>query len=304
MKKKYKLSVLALISISLLGVGVSGCSNNSEVAQYGNNKKITQQDFYNELKQNPASKTVLANMLIYDALKEAYGNKVNQAEINKTYDAYKNQYGVQFNAFLENNNYTRKSFKQLIEINYLSKAALKAQMKPTQAQLKAEWKNYQPKITVQHILTTKAETANEVVSKLDAGASFDSLANEYSVDNTTSTKGGKLAPFNMTDKKYDTAFKKAAYKLKEGEYTSQPVPVTNGYEIIKMIKHPAKGSFSANKKALTQELYDKWANNSTIMQNVISQVLKDQKVEIKDQDLKSALDQYKGKTNSANKITK
>ena len=71
-----------------------------------------------------------------------------------------------------------------------------------------------------------------------------------------------------------------------------------------MIKHPAKGSFSANKKALTQELYDKWANNSTIMQNVISQVLKDQKVEIKDQDLKSALDQYKGKTNSANKITK
>ena len=243
-------------------------------------------------------------MLIYDALKEAYGNKMSQKEVNKAYNTYKNQYGDQFNAFLANNNYTPKTFKQLIEINFLSKAALKAQMKPTQAQLKAEWKNYQPKITVQHILTTSQETANDVISQLDAGASFDSLANKYSVDNATSTKAGKLAPFNMTDKKYDSTFKKAAYKLKDGEYTFQPVKVTNGYEVIKMIKHPKKGSFSANKKALTQELYDKWANNSQIMQNVISQVLKDQKVEIKDKDLKSALDQYKSAGKSNNKITK
>lgn len=307
MKKFLKKGALPLVTIALLGLGVAGCSNNNaEVAQYGNNKKITQEEFYNELKKNPSSKNVLANMLIHDALKEAYGNKLNQKEVDKTYNSYKKQYGDQFDAFLANNSYTKKSFKELIEINYLSKIALKAQMKPTNAQLKAEWKNYQPKVTVQHILTTSEDTAKEVISQLDAGQSFSSLAKKYSVDSTTSTSGGKLTPFNKNDRKYDTSFKNAAYKLKNGEYTSEPVKVTNGYEVIKMINHPNKGSFSANKKALTEDIYDKWANNSTIMQNVISQVLKDQKVEIKDADLKSALDQYKSSTTSSQsgKVTK
>ena len=66
-----------------------------------------------------------------------------------------------------------------------------------------------------------------------------------------------------------------------------------------MIKHPAKGNFEENKQDLINNLYDKWAANSTVMNNVISQTLKDQKVQIKDKDLESTLDQYKGSTKSA-----
>ncbi len=66
-----------------------------------------------------------------------------------------------------------------------------------------------------------------------------------------------------------------------------------------MVKHPDKGNFESSKAELTKELYNKWAANSTVMKNVISQVLKDQKVKITDKDLQSALDQYKGSTMSA-----
>ena len=288
-------------SAFLLALNLTGCSksNNTEVAQYGKNKKVTQEEFYKAIKTSLSSKTILANLLIYDALNEQYGKKLSSKAVNQEHNNYKERYGDQFASFLSQNGYTTTSFRRMIKINLLSKIALKAQIKPTNKQLKKEWKTYSPSVTVQHILTTDKNTANTVIQKLNNGTSFASLAQKYSVDSSSSSNGGKIAAFNKDNKQLDSSFKEAAYKLKNGEYTTTPVKTTNGYEIIKMIKHPSKGSFEENKQYLINNLYDKWATNSTVMKNVISQTLKDQKVQIKDKDLESALDQYKGSTKSA-----
>ena len=288
-------------SAFLLALNLTGCSksNNTEVAQYGKNKKVTQEEFYKAIKTSLSSKTILANLLIYDALNEQYGKKLSSKAVNQEYNNYKERYGDQFASFLSQNGYTTTSFRRMIKINLLSKIALKAQIKPTNKQLKKEWKTYSPSVTVQHILTTDKNTANTVIQKLNNGTSFASLAQKYSVDSSSSSNGGKISAFNKDNKQLDSSFKEAAYKLKNGEYTTTPVKTTNGYEIIKMIKHPSKGSFEENKQNLINNLYDKWATSSTVMKNVISQTLKDQKVQIKDKDLESALDQYKGSTKSA-----
>lgn len=288
-------------SAFLLALSLTGCSksNNTEVAQYGKNKKVTQEEFYKAIKTSLSSKTILANLLIYDALDEQYGKKLSSKAVNQEYNNYKERYGDQFASFLSQNDYTTTSFRRMIKINLLSKIALKAQIKPTNKQLKKEWKTYSPSVTVQHILTTDKNTANTVIQKLNNGTSFASLAQKYSVDSSSSSNGGKISAFNKDNKQLDSSFKEAAYKLKNGEYTTTPVKTTNGYEIIKMIKHPSKGSFEENKQDLINNLYDKWATSSTVMKNVISQTLKDQKVQIKDKDLESALDQYKGSTKSA-----
>lgn len=288
-------------SAFLLALNLTGCSksNNTEVAQYGKNKKVTQEEFYKAIKTSLSSKTILANLLIYDALNEQYGKKLSSKAVNQEYNNYKERYGDQFASFLSQNDYTTTSFRRMIKINLLSKIALKAQIKPTNKQLKKEWKTYSPSVTVQHILTTDKNTANTVIQKLNNGTSFASLAQKYSVDSSSSSNGGKISAFNKDNKQLDSSFKEAAYKLKNGEYTTTPVKTTNGYEIIKMIKHPSKGSFEENKQNLINNLYDKWATSSTVMKNVISQTLKDQKVQIKDKDLESALDQYKGSTKSA-----
>lgn len=288
-------------SAFLLALNLTGCSksNNTEVAQYGKNKKVTQEEFYKAIKTSLSSKTILANLLIYDALNEQYGKKLSSKAVNQEYNNYKERYGDQFASFLSQNGYTTTSFRRMIKINLLSKIALKAQIKPTNKQLKKEWKTYSPSVTVQHILTTDKNTANTVIQKLNNGTSFASLAQKYSLDSSSSSNGGKISAFNKDNKQLDSSFKEAAYKLKNGEYTTTPVKTTNGYEIIKMIKHPSKGSFEENKQDLINNLYDKWATNPTVMKNVISQTLKDQKVQIKDKDLESALDQYKGSTKSA-----
>lgn len=307
MKKWVTTGLLAAALVTSLAT-FTGCGkqsgDNAVIASYSG-KQITQSQFYKQLKAAPTSKTVLANMLIYGAMDHAYGKKIDEKKVDSAYNAYKQQYGGQFKSYLSQNNFTQTSFKQTIRLNYLSAAALRDQMKPTTAQLQAAWKTYQPKIEVAHILTTSQDTAKQVISKLQSGASFAKLAENYSVDNATNTSGGKLPAFDSTDKTLDSTFKTAAYKLKDGQITSSPVKTTGGYEVIKMLDHKSKGSFAANKASLTNTVYGQWERSSTVMHNVTSKVLKQQKVKIKDADLKDALATYQntsaGSSSSATK---
>lgn len=99
-------------------------------------KKVTQEEFYKAIKTSPSSNTILANLLIYDALNEQYGKKLSSKAVNQEYNNYKERYGDQFASFLSQNGYTTTSFRRMIKINLLSKIALKAQIKPTDKQLK------------------------------------------------------------------------------------------------------------------------------------------------------------------------
>ena len=47
----------------------------------------------------------------------------------------------------------------------------------------------------------------------------------------------------------DSSFKTAAFKLKTGEITTTPVKTQYGYHVIKMIKHPAKGTLKRTQEA-------------------------------------------------------
>ena len=294
MKKKLRVPFLAAMMASSIML-LSGCqskqADSTTVATYSGGQ-VTQASFYKELKQSPTTKTVLANLLIYRALNKAYGKSVSTKSVDNTYNSYKNEYGENFTSFLSQNGFSKSSFRQSIRTNLLSEVALKKLKKVTNSQLKTAWKTYQPKVTVQHILTSDESTAKQIISDLAAGKDFTTLAKTYSIDTSTKDKGGKVS-FESSSKSLDSTFKDAAYKLKNGEYTQSPVKVTNGYEVIKMIEHPAKGTFSDSKKALTASVYSKWSRNSSVMQRVISQVLTDQHVTIKDKDLADALDSYK-----------
>lgn len=173
MKKKTRLKVL-LASTATALLLLSGCQSNQTdqtVATYSGGK-VTESSFYKELKQSPTTKTMLANMLIYRALNHAYGKSVSTKTVNDAYDSYKQQYGENFDAFLSQNGFSRSSFKESLRTNFLSEVALKKLKKVSESQLKAAWKTYQPKVTVQHILTSDEDTAMQVISDLAAGKDF------------------------------------------------------------------------------------------------------------------------------------
>ncbi|MCT7855800.1 MAG: peptidylprolyl isomerase, partial [Lactobacillus iners] len=86
--------------------------------------------------------------------------------------------------------------------------------------------------------------------------------------------------------------KEAAFKLKTGEYTKKPVKTQFGYHIIKMIKHPSKGSFQSHKSEIIARIYQKMAQDQNVIKSVLGVVLKRANVNIKDNDLKNVLTQY------------
>lgn len=304
MKKSYVRKAAAVLAIAGIALSAAACSNqnNSTVASYKGGK-ITQQQYYNEMKKSQAGQSTLANMIISRALEQQYGSKVSQSKINKQYNNYKKQYGAQFSAVLQQNGMTASSFKQNLKTNLLSEAALKDIKKISKSQEKRAWKTYQPKVTVQHILVAKKATAEKIIKELKAGKSFKSLAKKYSLDTATKNKAGKLPAFDSTDTTLDSAFKAAAFKLKSGQVTSTPVKSQSGYHVIKMIHHPAKGSFAAHKKAIDNEIYTSMAQDQQTMHSVIASVLKKADVSIKDKDLKGVLSSYVSTpaTNSTNK---
>lgn len=86
---------------------------------------------------------------------------------------------------------------------------------------------------VQHTDAEAREMAEEAIARLKAGKDFAELAREKSEDSGTRADGG-LYTFSRDEAVKE--FADAAYALKEGEYTADPVKTEYGYHIIKLEK--------------------------------------------------------------------
>lgn len=176
-------------------------------------------------------------------------NKNNLVEQNyKGTDGYK--------AYLEEARTTDKAFDRYLEIveiyDRLYKELTKTDGKASidNDKLKKDFlKEYADKWRVQHILIgTKAQTdssgnetkpaktdeeakkiAEEVIAKLDAGADFDDLIEEYNEDPGISK--GKFYVFGTGEMVPE--FEEASKNLEIGSYTKEPVKTDYGYHIIK-----------------------------------------------------------------------
>jgi peptidyl-prolyl cis-trans isomerase D len=94
--------------------------------------------------------------------------------------------------------------------------------------------NEQEYIWARHILVTSEISATEIISKLNQGDDFATLATLYSIDTGSQTKGGDLGwfPRGQMVPEFDTA----AFGLANiGDYTQQPVQSTFGYHIIQLL---------------------------------------------------------------------
>ena len=287
-----------VLGVAGLSLTLAACSNDKTVVSYKGGK-ITQSEFYDELKKSSSGQSTLAKMIIEKSLDEQYGDKVSSKKVTKEFNNYKKQYGSQFDSVLTQNGLTQATFKKNIRTNMLTEVALKDLKKVTAKQEQKAWKSFEPKVTVQHILVEKEDTAKTIIAELDKGTSFKSLAKKYSTDDATKEDAGKLPAFDNTDTTLDSTFKEAAFKLKQGEYTKTAVKTEYGYHVIKMIKRPAKGTLKERKAEIDKKIYDSWLQDSTVMQGVIAKVLKKADPNIKDSDLKGVLSQYATSTTSS-----
>lgn len=294
--KKWILGVVGLF----VAVTLAGCSSSTVANMKG--AKVTKDEYYDAMKKTTTGQATLRNMIVLKALEQQYPNKVSDKKVNSQFNTLKKQYGSSFGTTLEQNGYTESSFKDQIRTTLYSEVALKALKKPTEKQIAAQWKKYQPKITVQHILVKTEDEAKQIISdyqKDPTEKNFEALAKKNSIDTGTKDKGGKLTAFDNTDTSLDSTFKKAAFKLtKSGDITTTPVKTQYGYHVIRVISVGKKGTMKEHKKDLENQLYTTWQSDQTVMNGIITKVLKKENVSIKDNDLKDVLSSYLGTSSS------
>lgn len=93
-------------------------------------------------------------------------------------------------------------------------------------QYKKDFKS-QKEMRAHHILVDDEDTAEDIIAKIKKGDDFNELAKKYSKE-----KNADLGYF--TKEMMVPEFGEAAFKMKKGEYTKEPIKTKFGYHIIKV----------------------------------------------------------------------
>lgn len=152
---------------------------------------------------------VVNNKLLTE--KAATANLAADPEVQKLLDQAKVQ--------IERNVYVEREVSAKVNDTELQKAY---------SELKAELAKVE-EVKARHILVDTEEKAKEVITKLQGGAKFEDLVQEYSEGVTKETKGelGYFAKAEMVPE-----FADAAFALGKGQYTKAPVKTQFGWHVI------------------------------------------------------------------------
>ena len=175
----------------------------------------------------------------------------------------------------------------------LEQAAIDHEIEATQytdANLKKAWESYHPDVTAYVVSETSKDAATKALDaakKDDAGkASFEK------------TNAASKVTFNSTSTTVPTEVQTAAFKLKNGEFSSviESTSASTGatsYYIVEMVKSSEKGSdMNKYKKELKNVIKAEKEQDTTFVSGVIAKYLKKNNVTVKESAFASIFSQF------------
>lgn len=269
-------------------IGLAACSNpGDEVVVSTNVGDITQEDFYNQVKEI-AGDQLLQQVVIEKILNDKY--KVTEEEIEEEFKAVKEQLGEGLTAALAQANLTEEGLKTNIRFSLLQKKAV-ADVEVTDKEIQAYYDQAKQELNARHILVEDEATAKEVAKKLEAGEDFAAVAKEFSTDPGSAEKGGELGWFSVG--MMVPEFNDAAYAL-EVNKISEPVQSGHGFHIIQVTeKRDVKDYGTLEEKK--EEIRESIAATKGDWDTKVAQLLKEADIKVKDADLKNAFSSIEAK---------
>lgn len=317
MKKKIGIS---LCLISALILTVTGCGKKAEL---DDNKtavslkgiKITATDYYNEIKTSNISK--LVDMIDHQLFDEKYkaDDEENQA-VKEQIDQLKESYSDEttFQSVIQQyfGVNSEEELEDMLHLEYKRNKAVEEFVADNVTDKEIEDyydENIIGDIKASHILITpdvdsdateeeqeKAEEkakkqAEKIIKRLDEGEDFAELAKEYSDDEATAKNGGDLDYFNTDD--MDENFMEAVKKLKNDEYTKEPVKTQYGYHIILKVDQKEKPKLKEVKDTIKETLANnKLNNNSTLHYETLMDIREENNIKWNDDELEKQYNDF------------
>lgn len=268
-------------------ISLSACNNagaDSEAIVESKAGDITKEEFYNKMKEQYGDQ-VLNQMIDEMVLEDKY--KVTDKEIDKEIDKIKEELGGEdaFKQALEQNGLSdEKQLKERVKSMLLNEKAATEGVKISEDEMKKVFdEKYKTEVKASHILVDDEKTAKEVQNKLKEGGDFAKLAEEYSKDPGSKSKGGDLGFFGKGAMVPE--FEKVAFTLDKGE-TSDLVKSDYGVHIIK-VTDKRENKFEDKKEQIEQELKQQKAKPIT---EILENLRKKADVKIKDKELKEKIE--------------
>ena len=316
-----------LVSSAIVLLLVTGCGkvpklqDGKDAVASLNNGGISVDDLYEEMK-NTYALNVLINMTDEKILNEKYqktdeektyvDNMVSQTQMYYQY-FYSNSFSS-YEAFILDQYQARNvdELKEKFTLDYRRNLAIKDYAKSLITD--KEIKDYYDKEVVgdmkaSHILITAdykdnatddekkaAEEAaltkaNELITKLNNGEDFATLAKENSKDGSASN-GGDVGFFNDGD--MEEEFYEACKALEVGKYTTMPVKTQYGYHIILKTEQKEKDTLDNWKEKITDKLAEeKQTNDSDFSTKALIKIREQSGLKINDKELEKQYENYK-----------
>ena len=316
-----------LVSSAIVLLLVTGCGkvpklqDGKDAVASLNNGGISVDDLYEEMK-NTYALNVLINMTDEKILNEKYqktdeektyvDNMVSQTQMYYQY-FYSNSFSS-YEAFILDQYQARNvdELKEKFTLDYRRNLAIKDYAKSLITD--KEIKDYYDKEVVgdmkaSHILITAdykdnatddekkaAEEAaltkaNELITKLNNGEDFATLAKENSKDGSASN-GGDVGFFNDGD--MEEEFYEACKALEVGKYTTMPVKTQYGYHIILKTEQKEKDTLDNWKEKITDKLAEeKQTNDSDFSTKALIKIREQSGLKINDKELENQYENYK-----------
>lgn len=322
---KKKVIVLGLCTLMVCGCGktIPTLKNGEEaVVTFSNGEKISVEELYNDLKSNYALDSLI-NMVDKQILEDKYKDELESAKeyADSTMKSLEENYGDDLLSAIQSyTSYsTIEAYESYVYLSHLQNLAIEDYAK-TQIKDK-EMEDYYKEhvygdVLVNHILITpnvkddatdeektKAqdeakETINTIIAKLkeskDVKNTFTELAKKYSEDESTKEDGGSLGYINdgtLSDS-YDEIVK-AAFGLKDGEFSTEVITTELGYHVILREKSKEKAAFVDVKDAIRETLANNLlSEDSTVSVKAMQNLRKEYGVEFVDSEIKSQYATY------------
>lgn len=289
---------------------LSGNVSGSSVATYDGGS-INSTVFYNKLKNNLSGSNMVLTTLLYETFGNVYGDKITEEEVDSAYPNYSNAKL----STIKNSGGTEKEIKSLVKQQLSLQYGLKEGMSVSDEELSEWWKTYHPNVTIKLMLLGTKEEADKAVADIQSGRQFSEVAKSY--QDLTGLEGSDFKLVSTTNE-WTNEQREAIYKLSDGELAvieSQALNVFGETEtrfyVVKMLENVSKG-----------EDISKWADDMTnqikefkvmvglgektieddeqsleyrnLVNKVIKDVFKKEKVRVTDAYMRRALADYLG----------
>lgn len=295
MNKKIAVAGATLLSI----VTFAACAHKSDVLVSMKTGDITSEKFFTEIKSNPTVQTLLSNKVISTALEDKYSDKITSDDVEKEYGKMKEQYGDQFQSALVSAGLTEDTYKAQLRstllLDYAVKTAAEQELKD--ADYEEAFKSYTPNMTVKFVKTKTKDEAKTVVDELKKETAVDTLVAKYGTLSKADQKTGELT-FDSTTKDVEPELL-AQITPMEVNKVSEPIAITGRktyetvYYIVKVTKKDAKKETWKDYETILKDyIINKKSSDKNYAKQVVSELLKEYKVEVKDEAFKNVIEQY------------